>query len=391
MKGITLQEMSDDTVQQLHANYVRQPAFAHTEGTASAYIVTLNPAPTNLADGFGITIVPHVANEAEVTLNINELAAITLKDQKGKPFAAGRLQEGKPYTFRKVGSDFLADSSGGSGDAIAGDIRAGKVATTDDGEIVGNMPTRSDVFKAGSYFNDLHNTFLDSEVNLDSGYYPENTKVRIQINDSNFKSENIKHGVTIFGEEGSYIGAGNATAGDIRAGKTATTDDGEVTGELPVRTGGTVLPSTVNHIKPKGIYDEEIVVQGSPSLVAGNIRSGVSLFGVIGNVKPAISTPVKTTTPNGDSLFIPGNGTAIVGKISGLSNYQSVLFEQWDGYEYNYVMGSILENEVLYKSMSMYNQPANSRYDMTLTKTSCIISSNSSSGSAGKIFMIGGI
>lgn len=173
-----------------------------------------------------------------------------------------------------------------TGDATAGDIRQGKKATTENGEIVGTMPTRSDVFKAGSYFNDLHNTFLDSEVALDSGYYPENSKVRIQINDSNFKSENIKSGVTIFGEEGSYIGAGNATAGDIREGKIATTDDGEVTGELPIRTGGTVTPSTVNQTKQAGIYDSDIVVEGSSNLVAGNIRSGVSMFGVTGNLHP---------------------------------------------------------------------------------------------------------
>lgn len=260
MKGITLQEMSDETVQQLHANYVRQPAFAHTDGTASAYTVTLNPAPTSLVDGFGITIVPHETNEAEVTLNINGLGAISLKDQKGKAFTSGKLQAGKPYTFRKVGTDFLADSSGGSGDAIAGDIRAGKVATTDDGEIVGTMPTHSDVFKAGNYFNDLHNTYLDSEVNLDSGYYPENTKVRIQINDSNFKSENIKSGVTIFGEEGSYIGAGNATAGDIRVGKTATTDAGEVIGTLIEKSelyysGKINIPSNSTVILDKGIIN----------------------------------------------------------------------------------------------------------------------------------------
>lgn len=170
-----------------------------------------------------------------------------------------------------------------TGDATAGDIRQGKKATTDNGEIIGTMPTRSDVFKAGSYFNDLHNTFLDSEVTLDSGYYPENSKVRIQINDSNFKSENIKSGVTIFGEEGSYIGAGNATAGDIRAGKTATTDDGEVIGELPIRTGGTVTPSTVNQTKQAGIYDSDIVVEGSSNLVAENIKNGVNLFGILGN------------------------------------------------------------------------------------------------------------
>lgn len=272
MKGITLQEMSDDTVQQLHANYVRQPAFAHTEGTASAYTVTLNPTPTSLEDGFGITIVPHLVNEAEVTLNINELGALSLKDQKGKPFARGKLQVGKPYTFRKVGTDFLADSSGGSGDAVAGDIRAGKVATTDNGEIVGTMPTHSDVFKAGNYFNDLHNTYLDSEVNLDSGYYPENTKVRIQINDSNFKSENIKYGITIFGEEGSYIGAGNAAAGDIRAGKTASTDEGLITGNLVTRANNqiTIYPSKTDQTLLPGIYNSNIIIKAGRKYASGS-------------------------------------------------------------------------------------------------------------------------
>jgi hypothetical protein len=143
MKGITLQEMSDETVQQLHANYVRQPAFAHTDGTAKAYTVTLDPKPTSLEDGFGITIVPHIVNEAEVTLNINELGALSLKDQKGKPFAAGKLQVGKPYTFRKVGTDFLADSGwGGGGNAQPQHVLELYKFTNDEGEQIGQMINR---------------------------------------------------------------------------------------------------------------------------------------------------------------------------------------------------------------------------------------------------------
>lgn len=140
MDGITLQEMSDDTVQQLQANYVRQPAFAHTDGTTKAYKVTLNPKPTSLEDGFGITIVPHVANESEVTLNINELGALSLKDQKGQAIAAGKLQVGKPYTFRKVGTDFLADSGwGGGGTAQPQHVLAPYTFTNDDGEKLGSL------------------------------------------------------------------------------------------------------------------------------------------------------------------------------------------------------------------------------------------------------------
>jgi hypothetical protein len=132
-----------------------------------------------------------------------------------------------------------------TGDATAGDIRQGKKATTDNGEIVGTMPTHSDVFKVGSYFNDLHNTFLDSEVALDSGYYPENTKVRIQINDSNFKSENIKSGVTIFGEEGSY--KGNILRATVTVPANSTTnvpfENAGLMIAVPLASGGSLIPA----------------------------------------------------------------------------------------------------------------------------------------------------
>ncbi|SDC86712.1 Phage tail fibre repeat-containing protein [Paenibacillus sp. CF095] len=125
------------------SDYIRQPGFASTGGTSTAYTATLTPTPTTLPDGFGITIVPHIANGASPTLNVNGLGAVPLKDQKGIAYAAGKLAVGKPYTFRKVGSDFLADSSGGSGNAVAGDIRAGKTATNDAGDVTGSLVVRN--------------------------------------------------------------------------------------------------------------------------------------------------------------------------------------------------------------------------------------------------------
>ncbi|MEC0241976.1 WD40 repeat domain-containing protein [Paenibacillus dokdonensis] len=98
------------------ADYVRQPAYAQTAGTATAYTVSLDPAPAMLPDGFGITIVPHVDSGASPTLKINSNATIGLKKQDG---TAAEMKAGKPYTFRKVGSDFLA-SSGGEGVKING-------------------------------------------------------------------------------------------------------------------------------------------------------------------------------------------------------------------------------------------------------------------------------
>lgn len=124
-------------------DYVRQPAYSITSGTGAAYTVNLTPAPASLPEGFGITIVPNLVNTAGPTLNVNGLGAIPLKDQKGIAYAAGKLLAGKPYMFRKVGTDFLADSAGGSGNAVAGDIRAGKTAATDVGDVTGTLTVQT--------------------------------------------------------------------------------------------------------------------------------------------------------------------------------------------------------------------------------------------------------
>ncbi|OZQ64072.1 hypothetical protein CA600_17710 [Paenibacillus sp. VTT E-133280] len=137
------QAKADAAVAAGKADYIRQPGYAATSGTATAYSAVLAPAPTTIPDGFGITIVPHVTNGASPTLSVNGLAAAPLKDQKGVAYATGKLIAGKPYTFRRVGTDFLADSAGGSGNAVAGDIRAGKTAATDAGDITGTLPVQA--------------------------------------------------------------------------------------------------------------------------------------------------------------------------------------------------------------------------------------------------------
>ncbi|MFR9710741.1 hypothetical protein ACL02P_15335 [Paenibacillus sp. MB22_1] len=122
----TVKQLDDEVTAHLadfaahEADYVRQPAFAVTSGTSTAYTVALDPAPVNLPEGFGITIVPHIDCGDEPTLEINGLGAVTLKDQKGSPYGAGKLVAGKPYTFRLVGTDFLADSGSGGGEQVKG-------------------------------------------------------------------------------------------------------------------------------------------------------------------------------------------------------------------------------------------------------------------------------
>lgn len=69
-----------------------------------------------------------------------------------------------------MGSDFLADSSGGSGTAVAGDIRAGKTATNDDGDVTGTLAVRGTTVIAPSTV----------EQNFPSGIYPNFTVQAMQ-------------------------------------------------------------------------------------------------------------------------------------------------------------------------------------------------------------------
>lgn len=103
----------DDDLVAHKADYVRQAGYAATNGTATAYTVTLDPAPASIVEGFGITIVPHVDCGANPTLNINGKGVIQLRNNDGESFAAGDLKAGVPYNFRKVGSYFFLSSGGG--------------------------------------------------------------------------------------------------------------------------------------------------------------------------------------------------------------------------------------------------------------------------------------
>ena len=126
------------------ADYVNHPGISGTGGTSKAYTVTLDPAPLDIQEFFGITIIPHITNVASPTLTINGLGVIALKDQKGVAYAAGKLLAGKPYMFRKIGTDFLADSGGGGeyGTAIESQVLAPYTIGTETGLKTGTMVNR---------------------------------------------------------------------------------------------------------------------------------------------------------------------------------------------------------------------------------------------------------
>ena len=84
---------------------------------------------------------------------------------------------------------------------------------------------------------------------------------------------------------------GDATAADVAEGKTFTSYAGlKVTGtakaSVPTLQAKTVTPSAAEQtVTPDSSYDglSSVTVEGDANLVPGNIKSGVSIFGVVGS------------------------------------------------------------------------------------------------------------
>lgn len=109
--------------------------------------------------------------------------------------------------------------------------------------------------------------------------------------------------------------SGNAVAGDVLAGKTASGDDGEFTGTIPNNgAGGTVTPGTSDIVKPSGYYSSPITIKGDPELVAANIKEGIDILGVIGTLPVGKKQLSGTVTSSNTSQLVvnsAGNTTSL--------------------------------------------------------------------------------
>lgn len=107
------QAKADAVMNTLLTDYIRQPGYGTTGGSANAYTLTLSPALTAYAAGVCVAVKIHAANTASSTININGLGAKTIKDSKGNALTAGRLRLNGVYTLRYDGTDFILQGEGG--------------------------------------------------------------------------------------------------------------------------------------------------------------------------------------------------------------------------------------------------------------------------------------
>lgn len=86
--------------------------YGTTAGSATAFTLTLSPAPASLYTGLQITVKLHTNTGTNPTLNVNGLGAKALYDSDGARFSG---ESGKIYTFVYDGTNFIQSSGGGGG------------------------------------------------------------------------------------------------------------------------------------------------------------------------------------------------------------------------------------------------------------------------------------
>lgn len=75
----------------------------------------------------------------------------------------------------------------------------------------------------------------------------------------------------------------NATAADILSGKTAWVKGTKISGSIGTKDATTIIPGTSDQTIASGVYLAGAqTIKGDSNLIAGNIKSGTSIFGVTG-------------------------------------------------------------------------------------------------------------
>ncbi|GAK55386.1 hypothetical protein U27_02219 [Candidatus Vecturithrix granuli] len=194
----------------------------------------------------------------------------------------------------------------------AANVRSGKrfFSTSPWGIRTGAMPERPNVTGGNGLLT----------VSLPDGYYAGKTATAA---DTNLTVENIKSGVTLFGVAGTFTSGATATAADLLTGKTAFVNGTQIIGNVPAGSNVSGAEGVKTFIIPDGLYaGSKTATANDADLTTGNIRSGVTIFGVAGKTEVVDTTTATPTTAadllTGKTAFV--NGVQITGSVPAGSN-----------------------------------------------------------------------
>lgn len=328
-------------------------------------------------------------NVLEVTDSNGSLFGDAHYDSRGR-FIISATQPVEDVLYRKGATVSTYVSGGSLGDAKASDVVAGKTFTSSSGiKITGShscssgstTPTlqsksvspseSSQTVTPDSGYDGLSqvtvsaisNTYVGSGITKKAAatYTPSTSNQTIASGqylngaqtikgDSNLVASNIKSGVSIFGVSGSYTASSSgtdtsdatATASDILSGKTAYVKGSKITGTIASQAAQTITPGTSDKTIASGKYlSGTQTIKGDANLVASNIKSGVSIFGVAGSYTGSGGSGSSTNnceayhiTSTSATINFQGSGTVkVFGYGAKKSTYMTTIYSfVGDGY-----------------------------------------------------------
>ncbi|MBI1813986.1 MAG: DUF1566 domain-containing protein [Deltaproteobacteria bacterium] len=172
-----------------------------------------------------------------------------------------------------------------TGTAAVGDVLSGKTfSNASSVGITGTMPNNGAVTLTPG----------TADQTIVAGYHNGSGKC---VGDTDLVAGNIKSGVNLFGINGSSsvvdTSSGTAVAADMLSGKTAFVNGSLVTGSVPAGSNVSGANGLKTFTIPNGLYaGSKTATANDTNLVASNIQSGVTIFGVVG-------TAASSTCGNG--------------------------------------------------------------------------------------------
>jgi hypothetical protein len=198
------------------------------------------------------------------------------------------------------------------GDAIAGDVLAGKTFSNDeDIGLTGTMPNRGAV--------DVTLTSEGQEYTVTAGYHSGLGKVKAAI--TGIVASVIKAGTTVGGVLGTFTSDATATAAQMLSGVTAYVNGAKVTGSIASKSAATYTPGTTAQTIVAGQYlSGNQTIAGDADLISTNIKSGVNIFGVAGNTNVVDTSAGDATAAqilSGKKAYV--DGALVTGTIASKS------------------------------------------------------------------------
>lgn len=169
-------------------------------------------------------------------------------------------------------------------EGTAADLLSGKQLIDSDGEVVtGTIPTKTSSNLSAS----------GATVTVPAGYYASQASKAVASGSAKTPATTVTKNPSISVSSSGLITASvsgtqsvtpTVTAGYVSSGTAGTiTVSGSATKQLTVQAAQTITPGTSNKTIASGRYlTGTQTIKGDANLVAGNIKSGVSIFGVTG-------------------------------------------------------------------------------------------------------------